>query len=195
MKKRWVGMGSVVHLALFAGAASRVSWASGKSSVAPILSAWKRAQISTRNRNGYYTVVLTPNPYTSASRTISAFSCKASLDAETTSSSRSPQEENRDNLDAHVRATVAALPRRPRSAVVGGGFAGLATAYHLVAYGSDVTIFDPNEVGTGGASSVAGGLLHPLTPRGKMIWKGLEGLAAAKELIEVRVGTRPLEGH
>lgn len=66
------------------------------------------------------------------------------------------------------------------------GFAGLATAYHLAAFGSDVTVFDPHEAGTGtGASSVAAGLLHPLTPRGKFIWKGEEGYKAAKHLIEV----------
>ncbi|CAM9671765.1 unnamed protein product [Laminaria digitata] len=90
-----------------------------------------------------------------------------------------------DDLDQRVKAAIAALPRRPHCAVVGAGFAGLATAYHLAAFGSDVTVFDPNEVGTGGASSVAAGLLHPLTPRGKLIWKGEEGFVAAKELIEV----------
>lgn len=88
-------------------------------------------------------------------------------------------------LDERVKAAVAAMPRRPRCAVVGGGFAGLATAYHLAAFGSDVTVFDPNEVGTGGASAVAAGLLHPLTPRGKVIWKGEEGYKAAMEMIEV----------
>lgn len=66
------------------------------------------------------------------------------------------------------------------------GFAGLATAYHLAAFGSDVTVFDPHDAGTGtSASSVAAGLLHPLTPRGKLIWKGEEGFKAAKHLIEV----------
>lgn len=67
------------------------------------------------------------------------------------------------------------------------GFAGLATAYHLAAFGSDVTVFDPQEAGAAGASSVAAGLLHPLTPRGKLIWKGEEGYKAAKHLIDVRV--------
>lgn len=49
-----------------------------------------------------------------------------------------------------------------------------------------MTVFDPNEAGAAGASSVAAGLLHPLTPRGKLIWKGEEGFKAAKHLIEVR---------
>ncbi|CAN0161412.1 unnamed protein product, partial [Ectocarpus fasciculatus] len=91
-----------------------------------------------------------------------------------------------EDLDAAVKAAVGALPSRPRVAVVGGGFAGLAAAYHLAAFGSDVTVFDPHEAGTGsGASSVAAGLLHPLTPRGKLIWKGEEGFEAAKHLIQV----------
>lgn len=49
-----------------------------------------------------------------------------------------------------------------------------------------MTVFDPNEAGAAGASSVAAGLLHPLTPRGKLIWKGEEGYKAAKHLIEVQ---------
>lgn len=99
-----------------------------------------------------------------------------------------------DDLDERVKTVIAGLPRRPRCAVVGGGFAGLATAYHLAAFGSEVTVFDRQEVGTGGASAVAAGLLHPLTPRGKLIWKGEEGLAAAKEMIKVRhdvLGDKP----
>ena len=106
------------------------------------------------------------------------------------SSSSSPTNSNpasrhQDDLTERVKAAIACLPRRPRCAVVGGGFAGLATAYHLARFGSDVTVFDPNDVGTGGASAIAAGLLHPLTSRGKVIFKGEEGLAAAKELIEV----------
>jgi hypothetical protein len=31
---------------------------------------------------------------------------------------------------------------------------------------------------------VAGGLLHPLTPRNKLIWKGEEGFAATTELLQ-----------
>jgi FAD dependent oxidoreductase len=62
---------------------------------------------------------------------------------------------------------------------------GLATAYHLVRGGAAVTVFDEKPVGQGGASAVAAGMLHPLTPRGKLIWRGAEGLAAANQLIEV----------
>eukprot|EP00980_Cylindrotheca_fusiformis_P018784 scaffold6265_cov193-Cylindrotheca_fusiformis.AAC.4 len=72
-------------------------------------------------------------------------------------------------------------------AIVGGGLAGLATAYHLIRKNPAVhiTIIDKALPGTGGASAVAGGLLHPLTPRGKVAFLGLEGLKASKELIGV----------
>ena len=33
-------------------------------------------------------------------------------------------------------------------------------------------------------ASVAAGLLHPYTPRGKIIWRGTEGVAATLELVE-----------
>jgi glycine/D-amino acid oxidase-like deaminating enzyme len=50
-------------------------------------------------------------------------------------------------------------------AIVGGGLAGLSTAFHLLEKASqlypakslDVTILDSHQVGTGGASAVAGG--------------------------------------
>ena len=46
-----------------------------------------------------------------------------------------------------------------RVAIVGGGLAGLSTAYHLLdkAPYIDITIFDKKPPGLGGASSVAGG--------------------------------------
>ena len=46
-----------------------------------------------------------------------------------------------------------------RIAVVGGGLAGLSTAYHLLekSLSSDITIFDRQCPGAGGASAVAGG--------------------------------------
>lgn len=79
-------------------------------------------------------------------------------------------------------------------AVVGGGLAGLATAFHLLqkAPNSKITIFDKALPGCGGASSVAGGLLHPLSPKGKLVYSGLEGLAATNRLIDAacKVGGR-----
>ena len=52
------------------------------------------------------------------------------------------------------------LPLVPeRVAIIGGGLAGLSTAFHLLQKVPDahITIFDKTEVGLGGASSVAGG--------------------------------------
>lgn len=77
-------------------------------------------------------------------------------------------------------------------AIVGGGLAGLSTAYHLLRYSIDhsielpsVTILDKAEPGKGGASSVAGGLLHPFSPRGKLMYLGKEGLQVTNSLIQI----------
>lgn len=70
--------------------------------------------------------------------------------------------------------------------IVGGGLAGLATAFHAVnreaknEAGYDkimrITVLDSSPgPGIGGASSAPVALLHPLTPKGKLIWRGLEG--------------------
>jgi ribulose 1,5-bisphosphate synthetase/thiazole synthase len=43
-------------------------------------------------------------------------------------------------------------------AIIGGGLAGMATAYHLVnKMPCNITIFDAQPVGKGGASAIAGG--------------------------------------
>ena len=78
--------------------------------------------------------------------------------------------------------------------IIGGGLAGLSTAYHLLDYSNKtcgdsrnikITILDQaNEPGKMGASSVAGGLLHPLTPRGKLVHLGREGLQITNHLVE-----------
>lgn len=72
-----------------------------------------------------------------------------------------------------------------RIGIIGGGLAGLSTAYHLLEKcpSADITIIDRQAPGTGGASSVAGGLLHPLSPKGKLAFKGLEGLASSNKLV------------
>mmetsp|Transcript_10136 Transcript_10136/g.18413 ORF Transcript_10136/g.18413 Transcript_10136/m.18413 type:complete len:459 (+) Transcript_10136:102-1478(+) len=71
-------------------------------------------------------------------------------------------------------------------AIIGGGLAGLSTAHHFIQKqpGIQITIFDKAPVGTAGASSVAGGLLHPLSPRGKLVYQGRFGLQATNELVE-----------
>ncbi|TVU12317.1 hypothetical protein EJB05_45955, partial [Eragrostis curvula] len=94
------------------------------------------------------------------------------------------------NLTLHSRRTVAAAAaassslagghgRRPlRYAVLGAGFAGLSVAWHLLKHSPrdsrvSVDIYDENGVG-GGASGVSGGLLHPYSPKVKLLWKGAE---------------------
>ncbi|GAX20490.1 hypothetical protein FisN_24Hu260 [Fistulifera solaris] len=71
--------------------------------------------------------------------------------------------------------------------VIGGGMAGLAVTYHLLSQGRpphSIQVFDKAPVGQGGASAVAGGLLHPLSPRGKLVYKGLEGLYETNLLLQ-----------
>ena len=46
----------------------------------------------------------------------------------------------------------------------------------------EVHLFDEKGI-AGGASGVAAGLLHPYTPRGKIIWRGVEGVAATLALV------------
>jgi glycine/D-amino acid oxidase-like deaminating enzyme len=87
-------------------------------------------------------------------------------------------------------------------AIIGGGLAGLSTAYHLLLHhntpnnnskegGIHITIYDTAEVGEGGASSVAGGLLHPFSPRGKLIHNGLCALNATNDLIQAAIKYEP----
>ena len=98
-------------------------------------------------------------------------------------------------------------PEPFKIAIIGAGFAGVAAAYHLMlrcAEGLDdspaaptatadalptsrrrpveVHLFDEKGI-AGGASGVAAGLLHPYTPRGKIIWRGVEGVAATLALV------------
>ena len=74
-------------------------------------------------------------------------------------------------------------------AVVGGGFAGLAVSAFLRSTGrACVTLYDGCGVAPAlgfsrTASAVAGGLLHPLTPRLKPAWEAAEALREAEALI------------
>lgn len=99
-----------------------------------------------------------------------------------------------------ARRVVAACGEVPkRVAVVGGGLAGLATAYHLLhstarvarKRGADFTdlrvvVLDPGAPGAAsGASAVAAGLLHPFSPRvKKQAWHALKGMHAALTLVD-----------
>ena len=54
---------------------------------------------------------------------------------------------------------------------MGGGFAGVAAAWHLLALthprAVDIDLFDAAGI-AGGASGAAAGLLHPFSPKGKV---------------------------
>lgn len=68
--------------------------------------------------------------------------------------------------------------------IVGGGFAGLGTAFQICQLAEEIHIYDPFPAGAAKASSAAGGLLHPFAPRGNFIWKGREGFQAATEVMD-----------
>lgn len=74
-----------------------------------------------------------------------------------------------------------------RIAILGAGFSGLATAWHLVDAmpKTSITVFDPQEIGNS-TSGMAAGLIHPYAgAHAKLNWQGLEGLAATQQLIDV----------
>jgi glycine/D-amino acid oxidase-like deaminating enzyme len=67
--------------------------------------------------------------------------------------------------------------------IIGAGFAGLSSAYHL-SRNHKVTIVDAKGLG-GGASGVSTGLLHPYPgEQGRRSWKADEALAEARPLLE-----------
>lgn len=70
-------------------------------------------------------------------------------------------------------------------AVIGGGFAGLATLYHLKKhFTGEFSLFDPRELGEN-ASGISAGLLHAYAgAKGKLVRDGREGYAATLELLE-----------
>ena len=73
--------------------------------------------------------------------------------------------------------------RHQKICIVGGGLGGLSIASQLASKDHTLVIYDTHEPGDGGASAVAAGLLHPLTPKGNIIWKGEEGLESTEQLI------------
>ncbi len=97
-------------------------------------------------------------------------------------------------LAAEETTTTTTTQQPQHVTIVGGGLAGLSTAWHLVAQGgqqrqpqphplTSLTLLDPRPPGQAEASSVAGGLLHPLTPKNKLIWAGTAGFTATLALL------------
>lgn len=75
-----------------------------------------------------------------------------------------------------------------RIAIIGAGFSGLATAWHLLhshsTFPISVVVFDPKGIG-GGASGMAAGLIHPYSgAHAKLNWQGIAGLQATHILLE-----------
>ncbi|GAX84021.1 hypothetical protein CEUSTIGMA_g11446.t1 [Chlamydomonas eustigma] len=92
---------------------------------------------------------------------------------------------------AKCGALEAAGNARSRYAVIGAGLAGVATAWHLLeksdpGHAIEVVIYDAVGVAAGGSGSAAG-LLHALTPKGKLLWKGVEGVSATMQLLKTAV--------
>tara|TARA_B100000519_G_scaffold96693_1_gene84172 strand:- start:1783 stop:3141 length:1359 start_codon:yes stop_codon:yes gene_type:complete len=74
-------------------------------------------------------------------------------------------------------------------AVIGAGFAGLSCAYNLIKSGGNndgvrVTLFASEKAGSGGASSIAAGLLHQRTPKGFKMPFGSSGYEKTLELLQ-----------
>lgn len=87
-----------------------------------------------------------------------------------------------------IRASSSS-PVPKRYAIVGAGFAGVAVTWHLLYKASQegrkgfhVDLFDAYGIAAG-ASGAAAGLLHPYTPRGKVLWNGIEAFEDALRLV------------
>ncbi|XP_031742853.1 uncharacterized protein LOC101203097 isoform X2 [Cucumis sativus] len=90
---------------------------------------------------------------------------------------------------APLLALSSLSPRPLRYAVLGAGFAGLSVTWHLLKLCPKdvpirIDIYDEAGIG-GGASGVAGGLLHPYSPKVKLLWKGAECWAECLKLLSV----------
>lgn len=80
-------------------------------------------------------------------------------------------------------------PSYVRYAVLGAGFAGLSVAWHLLKQSpkdSRIRIDIYDEVGIGGgASGVSGGLLHPYSPKAKLLWRAADCWNESLNLLSV----------
>ncbi|XVE71089.1 hypothetical protein DITRI_Ditri10aG0122400 [Diplodiscus trichospermus] len=88
------------------------------------------------------------------------------------------------------RLLLSSLPQRPlRYAVLGAGFAGLSVAWHLLKESPKdlhlhIDLYDEVGIG-GGASGVSGGLLHPYSPKVKLLWRGAECWNESLKLLSI----------
>ncbi|KAG8471918.1 hypothetical protein CXB51_036218 [Gossypium anomalum] len=85
---------------------------------------------------------------------------------------------------------LSSLSHRPlRYAVLGAGFAGLSVAWHLLKESPKdlnlhIDLYDEMGIG-GGASGVSGGLLHPYSPKVKLLWRGVECWKECMKLLSI----------
>ncbi|KAL5547656.1 hypothetical protein UlMin_002887 [Ulmus minor] len=87
-------------------------------------------------------------------------------------------------------STSTSLSNSPlRLAVLGAGFAGLSVAWHLLSESAKelnlcIDLYDEIGIG-GGASGISGGLLHPYSPKAKLLWRGAECWSETLKLLSV----------
>ncbi|KAB2618770.1 hypothetical protein D8674_014695 [Pyrus ussuriensis x Pyrus communis] len=82
------------------------------------------------------------------------------------------------SLTQRHRPPPSLSPSCIRYAVLGAGFSGLYVAWHMLKQSSKdsnirVDIYDEVGIG-GGASGVSGGLLHPYSPKAKLLWRAAD---------------------
>jgi glycine/D-amino acid oxidase-like deaminating enzyme len=85
-----------------------------------------------------------------------------------------------------VKRSFSALLKRKEGkvAIIGGGLGGLGAASQLSELFPQIDMYDPFGPGESSASSIAGGLLHPFSPKGKILWSGVEGFEETMQLAE-----------
>lgn len=84
-----------------------------------------------------------------------------------------------------ITVSVSLQPMNKKVAIIGGGFAGLSSAYQFAQHGAKaIHLFDAFPAGEAPASSAAGGLMHPLSPKGTFLWNGLKSYLSSKKLFE-----------
>lgn len=93
-----------------------------------------------------------------------------------------------------VRCFSAVSQKPLRYAVLGAGFAGLSVVWHLLQQTSEesnfcIDIYDEVGIG-GGASGMSGGLLHPYSPKVKLLWRGEECWKESLKLLNVAEDAR-----
>ncbi|KAJ1436955.1 hypothetical protein SESBI_03790 [Sesbania bispinosa] len=89
-----------------------------------------------------------------------------------------------------VRSHCSLTQQHPlRCAVLGAGFAGLSVVWHLLKESPKelnlrIDIYDEVGIG-GGASGISGGLLHPYSPKVRLLWEGAQCWKESMELLRI----------